>query len=256
MAQPGASLSPSEEGPFVDSSGHTIASYPHPSLAVDTVVLTLARTGAGMPALAVWLAPTKRPDVLKGAWSLPGAFVRKDETLADAVTRSLEAKAGLVGLKPQQLKVFDDPDRDPRARVVSAAHLAAVSPGEFGALAGGPPEAFLNADGPSAEPAAPALFPVDALPQSLALDHDIIVDTAVKALQANYADLPDPARFLEEPFTLSQLRAVHQAVGAPDQLVDKFRRHMAERLDAVGRTQPGHRGRPARLFRRRDQAHP
>jgi ADP-ribose pyrophosphatase YjhB (NUDIX family) len=248
MDQPAAPPGAPAEEPYVDSSGKPLDAHPHPSLAVDTVLLTLARAEAGSPALAVWLTPARRPKPCGGDWTLPGAFLHEGETLADAVARSLEVKAGFAGIKPRQLQVFDALGRDDRGWVVSVAHLAAVSPARFSALAGGPPEDFLSP--PGRAPDAPALFPADALPESVAFDHAKMVRAAVGALRAEYADRPDPAGLLEEPFTLSQLRAVHQAVGAPDLKVDSFRRRMSERLDRVGRTRPSDRGRPAQLFRR------
>ena len=54
------------------------------------------------------------------------------ETLADAVKRSLRDKAGVRGLQPRQLHVFDDPDRDDRGWVLSVAHVDVVQPEQPG----------------------------------------------------------------------------------------------------------------------------
>ena len=59
--------------------------------------------------------PCHRPDALT-------------ETLTDAVRRSLGGKAGVNGVPPRQLHVFDDPDRDERGWVHSVAHVAVVRP--------------------------------------------------------------------------------------------------------------------------------
>ena len=40
------------------------------------------------------------------------------ETLADAVQRCLRDKLGVAGIRPHQLHVFDDPDRDDRDWVI------------------------------------------------------------------------------------------------------------------------------------------
>ena len=47
-------------------------------------------------------------------WRLPGTFLWEGERLADAVRRSLRAKARVEGVAPHQLRVFDDPNRDDR----------------------------------------------------------------------------------------------------------------------------------------------
>ena len=59
-------------------------------------------------------------------WALPGTFLWEGERLADAVKRSLREKAGVRGLHPRQLHVFDDSDRDDRGWVLSVAHVAVV----------------------------------------------------------------------------------------------------------------------------------
>ena len=91
-----------------------LQSYVRPSVAVDTVVLTVAPEAG----LSVLLVPGPG-----GGWALPGTFLHEGETLADAVLRSLAEKVGLRGTRPQQLHVFDDPERDDRGWVLSVAHV-------------------------------------------------------------------------------------------------------------------------------------
>ena len=92
------------------------ADYPRPSVAVDTAVLTVLDDQ-----LQVLLVPGD------GRLGLPGTFVHEGEVLADAVRRSLREKAGVVGIEPFQLQVFDALDRDDRGWVLSVAHWAAVT---------------------------------------------------------------------------------------------------------------------------------
>jgi 8-oxo-dGTP diphosphatase len=99
----------------LDSAGSLLADYPRPSVAVDTAVLTVQAN-----ALCVVLVQNER------GWRLPGTFLHEGETLADAVLRSLRDKAGIEGLRPRQLHVFDAPARDDRGRVISVAHLVVV----------------------------------------------------------------------------------------------------------------------------------
>jgi ADP-ribose pyrophosphatase YjhB (NUDIX family) len=267
--------------PFRDHLGKTLEEYPHPSLAVDVAVLTLTPDPCA-PRLAVLLVPVKRAALFGGQWALPGTFLHQGETLADAVARALAVKVGFSGLRPAQLGVFDAPGRDPRGWVVSAAHLAAVpiemledlvgealgsferAPGEApkdarrgtgsvpGELAPAPGAARADeANAPhSSSLTGAALFPVDSMPLPLAFDHAEMVAAAVKALRAEYDERPDPRGFLDEPFTLRQLRAVHQAVGAPGLLPDTFRRRMAAGLDRAGLKRVGGRGKPAEQYRR------
>ena len=101
---------------FRDSTGRSLADYPRPSVAVDTALLS-PDPEQGLVVLLV-----RRTDGT--GWALPGTFLHEGERLADAVKRSLRDKAGVRGLHPHQLHVFDDPNRDDRGWVLSVAHVA------------------------------------------------------------------------------------------------------------------------------------
>ncbi|WP_417555675.1 NUDIX hydrolase [Microbacterium sp.] len=199
----------------------SLDSYPRPSVAVDTAVLTVLESAE----LGVLLLPARDGVPVR----LPGTFLHEGELLAEAVLRSLLGKAGVGGLAPRQLRVFDGLDRDDRGRVLSVAHVDVVP---LGAL----PEGAL-------------VVPVRALPP-LAFDHDRIVASAVEDLRARYREHPDPSGLLDEPFTLSRLRTVHEAVLAEALVPDTFRRAMLPGLVATGELERSGRGRPAELYRR------
>ena len=208
---------------YRDSHNHTLADYPHPSVAVDTAVLTVPDGGA----LSVLVVRTG------DGWRLPGTFLHDGERLADAVLRSLQVKAGVTGLSPRQLHVFDDPHRDDRGWVLSVAHLDAV------------PASRLAIDEQIAR-----LVPVTDVPP-LPYGHGEIIDLAVATLRADYAGRPDPAGLLPEPFTLRDLQLLHEGVAGTALPRDTFRRAMEPLLRATGDTVQGVVGKPARLFARR-----
>src|SRR3954467_12064695 len=108
---------------YRDSSGRRLVDYPRPSVAVDTAVLT-PDAERGLLVLLVRRDSAQRKD----AWALPGTFLHEGETLADAVLRSLDQKAGIRGQAPRQLHVFDDPERDDRSWVLSVAHVVLLPP--------------------------------------------------------------------------------------------------------------------------------
>ncbi|MFJ1782542.1 NUDIX domain-containing protein [Streptomyces anulatus] len=67
-------------------------------------------------------------DPHKGAWALPGGHVDAGETSRDAAARELREETG-VDFDPSylwQLGIFDDPNRDPRGRYITAAYIAQV----------------------------------------------------------------------------------------------------------------------------------
>lgn len=65
----------------------------------------------------------------KGKWALPGGFINNSETLVNAAIRELREETGIdmpAGAIASGLKstmILDDPQRDPRARIISQAHL-------------------------------------------------------------------------------------------------------------------------------------
>ena len=221
-----------------DGVGKRLTDYPRPSVAVDTAVLTVPMVDTSTswtrvpPLLSVLLVAA---DDGRPRWLLPGTFLHEGERLADAVLRSLGEKAGVRGLAPRQLRVFDEPARDDRGWVLSVAHAVTV-PWDVVA------EAVAASEHVTTRPVGAA--------SGLPFDHDAIVAAAVDALRAEYRDRPDPAGLLPEPFTLRQLQHLHQAVLGVELQKDTFRRRMEPLLEPVGELSAGTVGKPARLFRR------
>ncbi|MFC9335828.1 NUDIX domain-containing protein [Arthrobacter sp. NPDC057009] len=213
----------------------SLLDYPRPSVAVDTAVLTVADG-----ALRVLLV-RRGEEHHRGEWALPGTFLRERERLADAVLRCLREKAGISGRVPRQLHVFDDPERDDRGWVLSVAHVDVVPLAEL--------EDALKSDGVrlasvSGEPELTAELPYG---------HAEIVAKAVGWLRAVYAEAPDPGALLDEPFTLKDLRDLHEVVAGTSLMRDTFRRFMEPQLAGTGQMSDGTRGRPSRLWRRARQ---
>jgi ADP-ribose pyrophosphatase YjhB (NUDIX family) len=213
---------------YRDASGRRLEDYPRPSVAVDTAVLTVP---AGGPLSVVLVRPGTGDDPKTTRLRrLPGTFLHEEERLADAVLRSLRDKAGVVGVDPQQLHVFDDPDRDDRGRVLSVAHLVVV------------PARDLTID-----PALAELAPTASLGE-LAYRLDAFVELAVERLRAEYAGAPDPRHLLAETFTLRDLQDLHEAIAGTELPRDSFRRAMEPQLHETGQSRRGLVGKPARLF--------
>jgi ADP-ribose pyrophosphatase YjhB (NUDIX family) len=209
---------------FRDAQRRRLEDYPRPSVAVDTAVLTL-EAGRGLSVVLTRHDSGPR---------LPGTFLHPGETLANAVTRSLRDKAGLEGLAPTQLHVFDNPTRDDRGWVLSVAHFDTVSPNQL-----------------RLGRSITDLWPVERLP-ALPYDHDLIVARAVEALRAEYRKLPDPRHLLPEAFTLRELHAVHEVIAGTALGRDTFRRTMRKHLEETGGRTTGVVGKPARLLTRKE----
>ncbi|MBS4754671.1 NUDIX hydrolase [Nocardioides sp. zg-ZUI104] len=225
--------------------------YPRPGLTVDLAVLTVVGTSDTTPELRVLVLDRAQP----AGRALPGGFIRERQTVARTVDDVLRRKVGIDPAdlpRPHLLRLFDDPQRDDRTWAISAAHSVSLREADLagarGTLVPVTPHGRLG-DGP------PLLF-----------DHDEIVEAAVSALRERYeirfryVDVhPDPDGFLSEPFTLHQLRKVHEAVVGAPLHKDNFNRRMKPLLEPLLRDgrpvlSANLRGRPATLYRHRRDA--
>lgn len=231
-----------------------LTAFPRPSLAVDVAVLTVT---TGRLAVVLWRRSGRTET---GRWALPGSFVQEREPLAHAVRRTLLTKCGIRGLSPTQLRVMDDPDRDSRGWVVSAAHLDVVrasalerrGPGDEVTLAPVGTSASTASAGSPARTRGRRQRSLLELPDSqdrLPFDHDEIVGLAIAELRGAYAERPDPHGLLGPRFTILQLRRLHEAVAGEPIQKDTFRRTMLPHLEKLDEFEEGARGRPAHLYR-------
>lgn len=216
-----------------DGTGRALADYPRPSVAVDVALLTVRADGR----LAVLVHRRRTDDHAAGRWSLPGTFVHERERLTEAALRALRDKAAVTGEQPEQLGVFDRPDRDDRGRVLSVAHVDLVPAARLDAAVTAPIR------GDRAEPPDGG---------NLAYDHDDIVARAVAWARTRYRDHPDPRGLLPgDTFTLLELQQIHEAVLGEDLQKDTFRRRMLPHLVETDELSRGTPGKPARRFRHR-----
>ncbi|MFD4400816.1 NUDIX domain-containing protein [Kitasatospora sp. NPDC058478] len=144
----------------------------------ETVTETDNPWGSARPWLTADTVVIRREEVLliqradephKGHWALPGGYVDQGETSRQAAARELEEETAIVAMPEELVQVgaYDDPDRDPRDRVVTVAYLLEVASGVV-AVAGD-------------DAANVGWFRLDNLPP-LAFDHGQILTDAVRQL--------------------------------------------------------------------------
>lgn len=97
-----------------------VYNYPRPALTVDTLVL------AGENEAEKILLIRRGKEPFKDLWALPGGFVNMDETLEQAAIRELVEETGIKLKSPEQFRVFDAIDRDPRHRTISVVFYAII----------------------------------------------------------------------------------------------------------------------------------
>ena len=188
-----------------------MSEHPPFAVAVDLAIFTI-RDGA----LAVLLIE-RGEDPYAGDWALPGGFVRPDEDAETAAWRELHEETGVEQFAGhlEQLKTYSEPDRDPRMRVVSVAHVA---------FAPDLPAPEAGSDAATARWwVAADLLDAEDRPE-LAFDHAQILTDARERVRSKLEYTTLAREFVAEPFTLPELRRVYAAVwGTPPDL-GNFRR--------------------------------
>jgi 8-oxo-dGTP diphosphatase len=168
--------------------------YPRAALTVDAVIFGYDASENELRVLLIQRALVP----FQGKWALPGGFVRVGESTDEAVRRELSEEAGLQKVFLEQLYTFSEPHRDPREHVITVAYVALVQ------LLNHPPQAATDA-------AQAAWFSLSELPP-LAFDHDQILDTAHRRIQAKIRYEPIGFELLPPKFTLTQLQHLYEAV--------------------------------------------
>lgn len=215
--------------------------HPPFGVTVDLVVLTIR--GDTLSCLVI----TRGEEPFTGRRALPGGFVQIDESVSDAAERELREETGIkasptLSFHLEQLGTYGEPDRDPRQRVVTVAHLAFVAD---------LPEPTAGTDAAHAE-----IVPVAELlgargKRRLAFDHDTIVRDGVERARAKLEYTTLATSFLGERFTIAELRAVYEATwGEPIDPRNFHRKIQASTgfVEPTGETTTRGGGRPAKLF--------
>jgi len=217
--------------------GYDPSQFPAFAVTVDVVILTMARRALQVLLVQRGQAP------FQGMWAIPGGFKRPTETLDEAAGRELAEETGVEGATLlTQFAAYGDPGRDPRMNVVTIAYFAILR--DVGAIVAG-----TDAAGASLMPVSHVL---DGSVQ-LAFDHLRILRDAVERVRVELEVTSVATAFVGPTFTLSELRAVYQAVWDVELDGANFRRSVTaedEWVIPTGRTaQPGPAGgKPAELF--------
>jgi len=131
----------------------------------DGVMFGLAVDGVVIHERKVLLIKRKY-EPFKGAWCLPGGFIRLDERIEEAVIREIKEETGIDVEVKELLGIFDSIRRDPRGRVISIAFLC--EPKTLGLKTSGETEDA-------------GWFTIDELPD-MGFDHKEIIEKAIPHL--------------------------------------------------------------------------
>ena len=201
-----------------------------PAHAVVAVVLQV-RTGR----LQVLLWQRAR-DPFAGAWSLPGGYLTRRESLEDTIRAHLATKVDVRELAHlEQLETLSQPDRHPTEWQLATAYLGLVP-----------------SDAEPAIPSDTSWHPVDSLP-AMAFDHGQITLSGRERLRAKLSYTNLGFAIAPAEFTLSELRDLYAASLGHPVSATNLQRVLGRRglLEPLNRTRAPTTsgGRPPQVFR-------
>jgi 8-oxo-dGTP diphosphatase len=234
---------PADEASFLRK--YRPADFPRPSVTVDIVAFSII--DAELRVLLV----QRGEHPFKGAWALPGGFVRvgdghrdQGEDLDAAAARELQEETNLspMDVPLEQVAAFGRAGRDPRLRVISVAFCALIRPDLV-------PLVRAGGDATHAD-----WFPVNGLVQEkLAFDHAAIIERSIEHVAARLDASSIAASLVPVTFTIQELRHVYALLSGKPQDPGNFRRKFERMLeDGVIERAPGKRltaSKPALVYR-------
>ncbi len=199
-----------------------------PKVTVDVVIFTLLNDE-----LEVLLVQRPIPP-FEGSWTLPGGFVQPQESLEDAARRVLAEKGRITNVWLEQLFTFGEPNRDPRARIITVTYFALIRPDSLQQRYGDDTVAWHHAYNPPA----------------LGFDHLDIITYAIQRLRYKLEYTAVAFQLLPEAFTLTELQNAYQHILREPLDKRNFRRKVlaTDLLEETGDVRSGDH-RPAKLYR-------
>ena len=139
----------------------------------------------------------RRVEPLKGEWSLIGSFVELEEDVDAAAKRVLREITGLEKVFFEQVRTYGKMNRDPGYRCISIAQYALLRIDQY--------------DKDTVDKHGAFWYRLKDLPK-LVLDHNDMVDDALKTLRRKARQQPIGFELLPDKFTIPQLQSLYEAI--------------------------------------------
>ena len=96
--------------------------YERPSVTVDVLLLRMKKDLSCLQTLLI----RRRNHPYIECWALPGGFIEMNESAYESACRELKEETGIDGIYLEQLYAMNQPDRDPRMRVIDIAYTGLI----------------------------------------------------------------------------------------------------------------------------------
>lgn len=172
----------------------------------------------------------------KGMWALPGDLVYPNEDLDSAAGRVLEELTGLRDVYLEQVNAFGAVNRHPLGRVITVAYYSLIKISNYTVT----PASFAQ------QAKWHSLSDVN----TLAFDHNEILDACYQRLKQRVRTRPVGFELLPPKFTLTELQHLYEAILETDLDKRNFRKKILSMnlLVDLDETQEGVAHRPAKLY--------
>lgn len=206
--------------------------YEKPSVTADALIFTMN----AKQKLEILLV--KREDFpYAGKWSVPGSFIKMNETPEQTALRALKQKTGIMNVYLEQLYTFAAVDRDPRMRIISISYIALI-----------PKNKLLLQNQENV-----AMFEISIIDKEirlrnedidveisvkdLAFDHGQQLCTALERLQGkiDYSDIAFELLADRNQFTIYELKKIHEAILNKELDTGNFRRNFMKKYLDTGK---------------------
>lgn len=216
----------------------------------------------------------KRKDFpFKDKWCLPGGFLNPSkETLEECAKRVLKTETNLSNIFLEQLYTFDDPNRDPRTRVVSTAYMALVDKAKLTdminenaswfdiisqeqtkdkielLLDNGEETVQIIVNKILKEKTTDRYQFQSMSKKDLAFDHDLVIVSGIERLRNKLSYTDIVFNMMPKYFTLGELQQVYEVILNKKLLDPAFRRIIAKKVEKTSKIKTGEGHRPSALF--------
>jgi len=220
--------------------------------------------------LSILLVKRKK-EPFKNKWCLPGGFIFENETSLIGAKRILKKETNLEDFYLEQLKTFDDIDRDPRGRIISTAYISLVDKKMIKQTLS--PEAkwfsleiieeqnnikiVLTNDNECINISLlkniinkkSNQYEYELINSDLAFDHGLIINDGINELRkkAKYSDII--FNMMPDKFTIGELKQVYEIILNKELINSAFRRVIAQKIEPTNEIIKNGGHRPAQYFK-------
>lgn len=238
--------------------------YERPSVATDIITFGIdserAENKRELDNKQLKILLVKRGEApFKGCYSLPGGFLRPEETIEEAAMRELAEETGVKSAKLIPLKPYSKIGRDPRGWIVSCAFMALIRTIE--------PSTSVNSDAESSDWLTITMDGNDIIigdgevviksedgtaeSSQLAFDHGQIIFDAFMKLKDEVVNHDIIFDLLPEYFTIADLQKPYELITGKKEAAANFRRKMAKKIEETEMyDNGGAMHRPSKLYKR------